>query len=115
MVRTYRKPSFKGKTGGNRDRPEEKGFNILGESLPRVDAYDKVTGKAQYVDDMVLPNMLIGKILRSPHAHAGIVRIDTGEALKLPGVKAVITGMDLPEKKYGTDPRFADEYALCRD
>ena len=90
-------------------------FSILGQALPRVDAYEKVSGKAQYVDDLVLPNMLYGKILRSPHAHAKIKNIDTSKAKKLPGVRAVVTGMDLPEKKYGTDPRFADEYALCRD
>jgi 4-hydroxybenzoyl-CoA reductase subunit alpha len=90
-------------------------YSLLGKPLPRVDSHDKVTGKAIYVEDMMLPNMLTGKILRSPHAHALIKKIDTSAAKKLPGVKAVITGMDLPEKKYGTDPRFADEYALCRD
>jgi len=94
---------------------EEKKFSVIGESLPRVDAYEKATGKAVYVDDMVLPGMLYGKILRSPHAHARIVSIDKREAENLPGVKAVITGMDLPEKRYGTDPRFADEFALCRN
>jgi 4-hydroxybenzoyl-CoA reductase subunit alpha len=93
----------------------EKDFNVVGKSLPRVDAHEKVTGKATYVDDMVMQNMLYGKILRSPHAHAKIISIDTTEAKKLPGVKAVITGMDLPKKTYGTDPRFQDEYALCRD
>ena len=93
----------------------EKDYYVLGKSLPRVDAHDKVTGKATYVDDMVMSNMLYGKILRSPHAHANIISIDTTDAKKLPGVKAVITGMDLPKKTYGTDPRFQDEYALCRD
>lgn len=94
---------------------EKKEYSVLGQSLPRVDSWDKVTGKATYVDDMVLPNMLYGKILRSPHAHAKILSIDVSEAQKLTGVKAVITGKDLPKKMYGTDPRFADEYALCRD
>lgn len=94
---------------------EKREFSVLGKSLPRVDAYDKVSGRAEYVDDLFLPNMLYGKILRSPHAHANIVKIDTSKAEQLPGVKAVITGKDLPEKKYGTDPRFADEYALARD
>ncbi|MBW2028709.1 MAG: molybdopterin-dependent oxidoreductase [Deltaproteobacteria bacterium] len=93
---------------------DRRDFSVLGRPLPRVDAYDKVTGKARYVDDMSFPNMLIGKILRSPYAHARIVGIDTSKAKDLPGVKAVITGTDLPERKYGTDPRFADEYALCR-
>ncbi|MDP2644508.1 MAG: xanthine dehydrogenase family protein molybdopterin-binding subunit [Desulfobacterales bacterium] len=90
-------------------------FSVIGKPLARVDANEKATGKAQYVDDLTLPNMLYGKILRSPHAHAKIRRIDTAAARKLSGVKAVITGMDLPAKLYGTDPRFADEYALCRD
>ncbi|MBW1999830.1 MAG: molybdopterin-dependent oxidoreductase [Deltaproteobacteria bacterium] len=94
---------------------EDRKFSVLGLPLPRVDSYEKVTGKAEYVEDMKLPNMLCGKILRSPYAHAKIINIDTTKAKRLPGVKAVITGMDLPEKKYGTDPRFADEYALCRD
>ena len=93
----------------------KKDFSVLGQPLPRVDAYDKVTGKAEYVEDLVLPNMLYGKILRSPHAHAGILNIDTSEAESLPGVKAVITGKDIPKKKYGSDPRFADEYALAVD
>ncbi|MDY6973447.1 MAG: molybdopterin cofactor-binding domain-containing protein [Thermodesulfobacteriota bacterium] len=88
-------------------------FSVLGRPLPRVDVYEKVTGKAEYVEDLVLPNMLYGKILRSPHAHARILSIDVSEAKGLHGVKAVITGNDIPEKKYGSDPRFADEYALA--
>ncbi|GIV85297.1 MAG: hypothetical protein KatS3mg052_2304 [Candidatus Roseilinea sp.] len=56
---------------------------------------DKVTGRAQYGADVILPGLLYGKVLRSPHAHARILSIDTSAAEKLPGVKAVITGKDL--------------------
>lgn len=94
---------------------EKREFSVLGRPLPRVDGYDKVTGRSEYVDDMILSDMLYGKILRSPHAHANILNIDTSKAEKMPGVKAVIKGTDLPKKMYGTDPRFADEYALARD
>ena len=90
-------------------------FSVVGKSLPRVDAYEKVSGRAKYVDDMVLPDMLFGKILRSPHAHARILNIDISKAKKLPGVKAIITGKDILPKKYGSDPQFADQYALCID
>lgn len=94
---------------------KQRKFSVLGKSFPRVDAYDKITGKAEYVDDLVLPNMLYGKILRSPHAHAVIADIDVSKAEELPGVKAVITGRDILPKKYGADPKFADQYGLAID
>lgn len=71
-------------------------FRILGRKTPKVDAIDKVTGRAQFGADVPLPRLLIGKVLRSPHAHARIRRIDTLKAAALPGVHAVITGDDLP-------------------
>ena len=71
-------------------------FRILGRKTPKVDAIDKVTGRAQFGADVPLPRLLIGKILRSPHAHARIRRIDTRKASALPGVHAIITGDDLP-------------------
>ena len=75
------------------------GFNVIGASPIRPDGLDKVTGQAQFADDFHLPNMLHGKILRSPHAHARIVSIDTSAAEALPGVRAAITGADfLPVK-----------------
>lgn len=70
----------------------------IGESIPRMESFEKVTGSAQYVHDMVLPGMLYAKILTSPHAHASIARIDTGEAERLTGVKAVLIGAELPYK-----------------
>ncbi len=71
--------------------------NPVGKSVPRVDAFEKVTGAAKYVDDMAFgPGLLYGKIVHSPVAHALIKRIDVSAALALPGVKAVVTGQDNP-------------------
>ncbi|MBN1878291.1 MAG: xanthine dehydrogenase family protein molybdopterin-binding subunit [Anaerolineae bacterium] len=71
--------------------------NPVGKSVPRVDAFEKVTGAAKYVDDMAFgPGLLYGKIVHSPVAHARIKKIDTSKALALSGVKAVVTGQDNP-------------------
>ena len=70
--------------------------SVIGTRPIRHDGLDKVTGRARYGADIALPGMLHGAILRSPHAHARIVRIDASEALALPGVRAVVTGADLP-------------------
>ena len=67
-------------------------FQTIGQRHIRVDALDKVTGKAMYAGDVYLPGMLMCKLLVSTHSHARIVRIDTSAAEELPGVKAVITG-----------------------
>ena len=64
--------------------------------MPRKEAFDKVTGTARYTDDEIIPGMLHAKILASPYAHARINSIDVTEAMKSPGVKAVITGDYLP-------------------
>ena len=61
----------------------------LGKSYPRRDALEKVTGQAQYVADTDVPNLTHGRIVRSPHLHARILRIETAEALAVPGVIAV--------------------------
>ena len=68
----------------------------VGKSVHRIDALEKATGRAIYGDDLRFAGILHGKILRSPYAHAKIKRIDTSEAEKLPGVKAVVTGADAP-------------------
>jgi CO/xanthine dehydrogenase Mo-binding subunit len=68
----------------------------LGKSLPRVDAVDKVTGRALFSADIILPNMLHGRILRSPYAHAKIKRIETAGAHAREGVMSVITSVDVP-------------------
>ena len=71
-------------------------FNVVGSRPIRHDALDKVTGRAKYGADINMPGMLHGKILRSPHAHAHILSIDTSKAEALPGVKAVLTSKDFP-------------------
>jgi len=76
-------------------------FVFIGKRVPKLDAIDKVTGRAVYGHDMKLPRMLYGKILRSERAHARILNIDTSRARKLPGVKAVITGYDIPDIRVG--------------
>ena len=76
---------------------EEKKFRWVGTRPIRPDGIDKVTGRANYGADFALPDMLWGKVLRSPHAHARIVSIDTSQAEALGGVHAVITGDDLPD------------------
>jgi xanthine dehydrogenase molybdenum-binding subunit len=65
-------------------------FSVVGKKTPRIDAHERVTGRAQYTGDIQLPGMLYARVLRSPHPHAWIVSIDTSKAEKLPGVKAVI-------------------------
>tara|TARA_B100000315_G_scaffold259726_1_gene316908 strand:+ start:1841 stop:4165 length:2325 start_codon:yes stop_codon:yes gene_type:complete len=77
---------------------EEKDLKVVGTNpTARPDAVDKVTGKARYAADINVPGQLIGKVLRSPHAHARIKSIDTSAAEKLQGVKAVITCDDFPD------------------
>ena len=67
-----------------------KEFSVVGKRIPRIDAYERVTGQAQYTGDIQLPGMLYARVLRSPHPHAKIVGIDTSKAEKLPGVKAIV-------------------------
>ena len=79
------------------------GIDLSGKVVP-LDGLDKVTGAARYTFDLELPGMLHAKILRSPHAHARIVAIDTTRAVALPGVACVLTGADartLPDPHYG--------------
>ena len=72
-------------------------YKWVGKRTIRPDGVDKVTGRAAYGADYSMPGMLYGKVLRSPHAHAKIVKIDTSKAEMLKGVKAVITAADWPE------------------
>jgi xanthine dehydrogenase molybdenum-binding subunit len=67
----------------------QKEFSVVGKKIPRIDAYERVTGQAQYTGDIQLPGMLHARVLRSPHPHARIVSIDTSKAENLPGVKAI--------------------------
>ena len=81
----------------------ERTFTIIGTRPIRHDGVDKVTGRANYGADLSLPGMLFGVVVRSPHAHARIVSIDTSAAMAVPGVKAVVTRKDfaLTEAKLG--------------
>ena len=95
-------------------RKSQSDLQLIGTPMRKIEGLDKSTGRAVYTDDIVLPGMLHGKILRSPYPHARIVSIDVSEAKKLEGVHAVITGADIPTK-YGIIPWTADEYPLCTD
>jgi len=86
----------RGTGGGN--------YQWVGNVTPRPDGVDKVTGRARYGDDMILPGMLYGRILRSPHAHAKILSIDTSAALALKGVKAVMTHESIPDHPLAKPP-----------
>ncbi|MCH2201432.1 MAG: xanthine dehydrogenase family protein molybdopterin-binding subunit [Fuerstiella sp.] len=72
-------------------------YKVIGTRPVRHDGSDKVTGKAVYTDDLHLPNMAFGAFVRSPHAHAKIVSIDTSQAEDMPGVLATCTSADLPD------------------
>jgi 4-hydroxybenzoyl-CoA reductase subunit alpha len=93
-----------------------KEYRTIGKRLPRIDAKDKVKGRAVYTDDISLPGMLCGMILRSPFPHARILKIDTSRAMKLPGVMAIVTGEDTLKIKYGLilrSPKYMDEFPLA--
>jgi len=79
------------------------GFRLIGSRPDRPDGLDKVTGRARYGADISAPGMLHAAVVRSPHAHARILRIDASKALALDGVKAVITRADLPTGLSGED------------
>jgi 4-hydroxybenzoyl-CoA reductase subunit alpha len=93
---------------------DAKPLRVVGKAHRKVDAVGKVTGTLRFADDLTLPRMLYGKLLRSPHPHARIVSIDTSKALALEGVKAVLTGKDTPIP-FGILPVSQDEHALCPD
>ena len=75
----------------------ERKYKVIGTRPVRHDGVDKVTGRAEYGADLQLPGLLIGRVKRSPHAHANIVRIDASKALQLEGVHAVVTFADFPD------------------
>jgi CO/xanthine dehydrogenase Mo-binding subunit len=77
-------------------------YRYIGKSVPRRDGAEIVTGTAQFLDDLKFPNLLCGKVLRSPHAHAIIKKIDKSKAAAVPGVAAVITWEDIPDWRGGT-------------
>jgi len=89
-------------------------LRVIGHPRRRVDARAKVTGQTRFADDIFLPRMVHCKLLRSPHPHARIRRIDITRAAAHPGVYLVLTGKDLPVE-YGILPVSQDEQALCLD
>ncbi|HSB61659.1 MAG TPA: molybdopterin cofactor-binding domain-containing protein, partial [Vicinamibacteria bacterium] len=89
-------------------------LNVVGRSLPKVDAAAKVTGQTVFADDLVLPRMAYAKLLRSPHPHARIRKIDVTKAAALPGVLATLVGSELPIP-FGILPVSQDEHALAPD
>jgi len=86
----------------------------VGLSIPRPDGPEKVTGRVQYVADLQPRGLLHAKLLRSPHAHARIVRIDTSRAKALPGVRAVLTAADMPQLKKKAPTRAHAVLAIDR-
>ena len=78
-------------------------YKYIGTTPDRPDGLDKVTGRARYGADISLPGMLHGAVVRSPHAHAKILKIDTSKAMALDGVKAVVTRADFPDGLEGED------------
>lgn len=90
-------------------------YSVVGHPVARKDAREKVTGAALFTDDIRLPNMLYGKILTSPVAHARIRKIETKRVREFPGVKAVLTGKDVPGTLYGVSPARYDEHILATD
>jgi 4-hydroxybenzoyl-CoA reductase subunit alpha len=94
--------------------PNGEEFRVIGVPRRRVDARAKVTGQTRFADDIFLPRMAHCKLLRSPHPHARVRKIDVSRALAHPGVYLVLTGKDLPIA-YGILPVSQDEQALCVD
>src|SRR5262249_62247911 len=88
-------------------------FKVVGRAVPRAEGADKVIGRTLYAADVALPGTLWGKILRSPYPHARILRIDTANARKFPGVKAIVTGEDTCGLYIGKQIR--DMPVLCWD
>ena len=89
-------------------------FKVLERNYPRVDAYEKVTGRATYASDVYLPGMLACKLLPSTRNHARIVRLDTSKAASHPGVRCVVTGTDFPDFRFGSGA-LRDRYVMPRE
>lgn len=88
---------------------------LVGQRVVRIDSRAKATGQARYTADLTLPRMLCGKVLRSPHAHARVLNIDTSKAERLRGVRAIVTGKDAAGVKWGVFGYTRDQELLTRD
>ncbi len=74
---------------------------VLGDSLPRLEATAKTAGSADFTGDLVLPRMLHGAVVTSPYPHARILSYDIDAALAVSGARAVVTGLDIPRRRFG--------------
>jgi putative selenate reductase molybdopterin-binding subunit len=99
--------------GESRSAGDSVASSPIGESFIRVDAVEKVTGRALYAEDIQLPRMIYGAVLRSPHPHARILSIDTRPAEEMEGVRAVVSGADLEMGYYGID--LQDQQMFAKD
>ncbi|MBN2123721.1 MAG: molybdopterin-dependent oxidoreductase [Deltaproteobacteria bacterium] len=90
-------------------------FSVINRRAARIDAPDKATGRAVYIDDIRKPGMLYGALLQSPLAHARILNVDVSRARALPGVKDVVTAREAGLIKYGVSPARYDETLFCHD
>jgi 4-hydroxybenzoyl-CoA reductase subunit alpha len=97
----------------NEIAPPPAAIRSIGGYVPMVDGPEKVSGRAKYTADFILPGTLAGAILRSPYSHAEIIAVDASEAARLPGVKAVVTGADC-DKTFGVLPVSRSEHPLAR-
>src|ERR1700687_3978237 len=88
--------------------------HTIGAYVPMVDGPEKVSGRAKFTADILAPGMLAGRIYRSPYSHAEILAVDVSEALKLPGVRAIVTGADC-DKTFGVLPIARRDHPLARD
>ncbi|MFT4715356.1 MAG: CO/xanthine dehydrogenase Mo-binding subunit [Paracoccaceae bacterium] len=96
------------------DQDQKREFKVIGTRPARPDGVDKVTGRAQYGADQSAPGMLFAKMLRSPHAHAKILSIDTSAAEALSGVKAILTAADFGDMRKGEAMNVRD-HIIARD
>ena len=90
-------------------------YKYVGTRPIRHDGLEKVTGKARFAADLILPGMLHGHVLRSPHAHARIVSIDTSAAAAMPGVKSIVTSDDFPALDAKDEHWAVSENLMARD
>src|SRR5579862_8582592 len=86
----------------------------IGDYVPMIDGPEKVSGRAKYTADLIVPGALAGHIFRSPYSHAEILEVDVSEAAMLPGVKTIVTGADC-DKGFGVLPIARSEFPLARE
>ncbi|HZD41611.1 MAG TPA: hypothetical protein VE131_12875, partial [Terriglobales bacterium] len=93
----------------------EKNYSVAGTSVHRVDGIEKVTGKAVYTSDVRLPGMAHARILRSPVAHARLVKVDASKAKELPGVIATLTRDNIQDLNYKYGATYKDQSIVAVD